>query len=80
MIELKPCPFCGGEAECESAFSSVYDEIRAYVKCKKCGLLRWYRGIDVYELTGRETDLIAKYHAEAKRMAIEAWNRRVGEG
>ena len=34
MIDLKPCPFCGGEAvlndfECE--------RICSYVKCRECG-------------------------------------------
>lgn len=76
MNELLPCPFCGGEAECVSAYSSVYEEIRAYVECKQCGLLRWYRGIDVYDLSGNETALIAKYHEKAKKMAIKEWNKR----
>ena len=30
MIELKPCPFCGGEAK------AVIHVANAYISCKKC--------------------------------------------
>ena len=33
MIELKPCPFCGGEAEIKTTASKVC----AWGKCKFCG-------------------------------------------
>ncbi len=32
--ELKPCPFCGGEAELESFATDIY-----FVKCKMCGAI-----------------------------------------
>ena len=32
--ELKPCPFCGGEAVLRT---SVFFKHDAYVRCKKCG-------------------------------------------
>ena len=37
MIDLKPCPFCGGEAE---KFSWQYDSYRHTFKifCKNCGV------------------------------------------
>lgn len=34
MAELKPCPFCGGEAE----LSSPRFIPHAWVACKKCGV------------------------------------------
>lgn len=34
--ELKPCPFCGGEAEIEQCY--LYGKIKGYMAtCKKCG-------------------------------------------
>lgn len=33
--ELKPCPFCGGEAQLEHDFMGIGS---SYVVCKKCGL------------------------------------------
>lgn len=76
MNELLPCPFCGGEAECNSAFSSVHDEIKAYVKCKSCGLLNWYKGVDAYDLSGESDATIARLHEKAKKIAIKEWNKR----
>lgn len=32
MIELKPCPFCGGEAEYRDGSSTT-----PYIRCNKCG-------------------------------------------
>ena len=32
MAELKPCPFCGGEARFELYRDSYY------IRCKKCGI------------------------------------------
>ena len=63
MAELKPCPFCGGEAEiAEGTFDG---KSTSYVKCKKC----WARGEFFF--------LSPKYASNQK--AVEAWNRRAGE-
>lgn len=72
--DLKPCPFCGGEAYIEDshrAFIRGESTKVAYVRCRRCNA-RTSR----YEL--------AKYggmskSAEAVRLAIRAWNRRVPE-
>ena len=34
-VELKPCPFCGGEAV---LLSSIFFSASAEVRCKKCGV------------------------------------------
>ena len=40
MAELKPCPFCGGEAHIEHEYAGVG---HSYVCCKKCGLnIIWF--------------------------------------
>jgi len=58
--ELKPCPFCGSEAEIREG---VYQgEESSYVRCREC------------KATGR-TFIISRKYASNER-AIEAWNRR----
>ena len=68
MIELKPCPFCGGEATpvyCENGnrYTSniLYLSKRGTIKCQKC-----------------EVVLPRTYSSVSK--AIEAWNRRANDG
>lgn len=73
LTELKPCPFCGGEAYLEDhhrAFIRGQTTRVAYVRCRKCNAR-----------TGRFE--LGKHgggsnSAEAVRLAIEAWNRRIG--
>lgn len=67
-MELKPCPFCGGEAEelyikrkkLFAKFFPPYTSHFAYIRCKVCVAtsgLKWTR-----------------------ENAIEAWNRRADNG
>ena len=65
MVELKRCPFCGGEATplyCENGnkYTSnvLYLSKRGTIKCKKC------------EIT------LPRIYAKVSN-AIKAWNRRV---
>lgn len=64
MNELKPCPFCGGEAgihfhsELNEYYISEIDAV--YIYCKHCDAT---------------TGPFLK-----KEVAIEAWNRRVDNG
>lgn len=46
MSELKPCPFCGGEAHfVEVGFQDKDDIISPYVICHNCGAsTAWYEG------------------------------------
>lgn len=62
MRELKPCPFCGGEAEI--GHSNLFSgKMASYCECNNCGA------------TGEYFDVSSKYSSDDK--AIEAWNRRV---
>ena len=74
--ELKPCPFCGGEAEICSAFENQFLGKYWYVRCKIC----YSRGSGIYE-SGKELEPNQEYEAirGAWKRAIEVWNRRVGE-
>jgi Lar family restriction alleviation protein len=63
--ELKPCPFCGGEAEHKMYFWGNHTKTHKpiwcyYIFCAECGAM---------------TDNIFKTEEEA----ITAWNRRVKE-
>lgn len=70
MIELKPCPFCGGEAECISSLETapIVDLNGYFIKtdkvyheethCRACGI--------GYELK----------NGEPKETTMEKWNRR----
>ena len=96
MAELKPCPFCGGEAK----LIDNSGEYR-YVKRVAVGLWRTYlrdetvpfgtRGVrtyHVYEVLDFEVHCttracFAKHnniHFHSKEEAIEAWNRRSEDG
>lgn len=60
MPELKPCPFCGGEAELEHIRISHSDYSR--IRCVKC--------IAKTEL------IIKSFTYSSDERAAEAWNRR----
>lgn len=73
MAELKPCPFCGG--------------INVTVKRSNttlCGNHYWFIAHSMPEKECPLTDIWGWWHSKekftTKAKAIEAWNRRVGDG
>jgi transcription elongation factor Elf1 len=62
-MELKHCPFCGGEIDERGAECNYGKEIMTLnLKCKKCGTTFKFR---------------SKWNVNPYKEAIEAWNRRV---
>ena len=61
MAELKPCPFCGGEAGLTTKNLS-YGAIGAVVACKECG--------------AKSMIYCVRADWCANDMATNAWNRR----
>lgn len=79
-IELKPCPFCGGEAafvtirayRYSKGFESAWD---VTIGCKKChAILPGEYPVRVTK--GRNSQLI--FHSN-QETAAAAWNRRCGD-
>ena len=65
-MDLKPCPFCGGNAELRHTEGNSEYGKTAFVACLRCGA------------NSRMVSLSFKYSADEK--AIEAWNRRASDG
>ena len=68
MPELKPCPFCG----CTDIRLVGGDSI-TILHCRKCKAEMCRTASDGDEFFAEETD-------KTKKAAIEAWNRRTGDG
>lgn len=66
MNNLKPCPFCGGQAKPiieENAWDSY-----VFVECQKCGA------------TTKKEDYVFEFEEPgAMSRAVESWNRRAVE-
>lgn len=72
---LKPCPFCGGEAELRDGLS--YTSETKIVACSKCHARTTPVFIDHPSLTANGLDESTRYTPEqAARKACELWNRR----
>ena len=69
--ELKPCPFCGGEARLESNSRGYFGGESCkitFVTCTKChARTAKFKLPDAEDLEGRRT---------ARTLAVEYWNRR----
>ncbi len=68
MVELKPCPFCGGEAfvtmkEAADASNNMADLV---VECHECLCVVWGDFIE-----NPDWEILQKIN-----QAIEAWNKR----
>lgn len=81
MIELKPCPFCGGKAEFDQIARGTADNFSAKldfeIRCKKCGATApdAYGYIAINLSSNGELNV---WHDD-KSKAIAAWNRRARE-
>ena len=82
MSELKPCP-CGCVPEAYSYFSSVHERIYGIVECFRCERMELGdNSFDVLDadIRGIRTPEWEKNaSAEAKKSAIEVWNKRNGD-
>ena len=80
MSELKPCPFCGGEAEIDSYYSTAFDRIIGLVKCKSCGLKKYGEtNVSAYMVDTSAPDFPEwkkQAYETVENSAIEAWNDR----
>ena len=65
MTELKPCPFCGGEAHAKAIISDNQIEFRIFCCKCACELTRSAFGIRPFEVILGTMDSV-----------VEAWNRR----
>lgn len=68
--ELKPCPFCGGEANIKLAKRDCVGVV-IWCKCKRC-----YAESTGYAPTLDNSDLALDNIESCKSKAIGAWNRR----
>lgn len=72
MSELKPCPFCGGEAEIHrfhvsyTATIPKYEGIAIRVRCKKCFAHSPYKA----------SKMLGNFREGEEAKAIDAWNKR----
>lgn len=67
MTNLKPCPFCGGEAQL------VMNGWKAFVQCKRCKAKT--RTVK-HSLPRKRPEILPLAEAERDRWAVEKWNRR----
>lgn len=80
--ELKPCPFCGGEA-----FKEAFDRLIT-IGCRVCNYYMSFHGVVQSEIntgkpviyTGGEVSEHEWYDQFAHERAAEKWNRRAENG
>ncbi len=80
-MELKPCPFCGGEP-----YIDACDRLIS-IGCKPCGYRRSFHGLVQSEIDtgvpivykGGKVSDSEWYDQFAHEKAIESWNRRTND-
>lgn len=74
MIDLKPCPFCGGEAKHNDGGNSVYGRLWWAVWCEECQIEM--RDKEVWhEWSGPDAGKLKSQPMEC----FESWNRRASD-
>ena len=74
MTNLKPCPFCGGEAEINREQDIHLDCEIVWVECKECNAKSKFYAIGVHKIPPR-----AKMSDDCFAPVRYAWNRRAEE-
>lgn len=81
MAELKPCPFCGGEAIISQTASGMMEmascQLSFSIQCIKCRATA--PGADGYVAVNLARDGLLNIWHDDREKAIKAWNRREGE-
>ena len=81
MNELRPCPFCGGEAQLKTQ-EVDYGLCGAWVYCTNCQAKTNYMNTHemVIHKSSISTPMTDESRAKGIAQAIEAWNRRADNG
>ena len=78
MAELKPCPFCGGEAEIH--YQPMYMDMGVCVRCTECNARSRFILYDCkYAFYHGEQDVYIT-QGQATTDVENLWNRRVDNG
>ena len=83
--ELKPCPFCGGEAKitvCDDEGNTHYEEDYEKRPWSGLGYMLSHDDIDNPNcpIAHEEYDSLGTYIYDSREEATEAWNRRADNG
>ena len=73
---LKPCPFCGGEAEFVTDISGYQNDSRIicfHIQCKECEI-EYPKRYEIILHLGSHGEILAD--VDERKNALEAWNRR----
>ena len=74
-MEIKKCPFCGGEVEVDTICDKHGDYVLLGIICNKCDMFYTCPDTEwVYSYAG------STFIRQDENILIEAWNRRVDDG